>query len=127
MQLKAEKKLFKTEVEHFLYPGPEEQFHFHKSDCKIGWIEGAPKIFKTGKKVYVLTVFEVLEKHRGNGYSLEMLNYIHMEYKCPVVPVKVHNVEYWDHALSKYGDDFFLHAPLSNHEFDEEVQHWKRH
>jgi len=32
MLLKAEKRLFKTDVENFLYPGPEEQFHYHKSD-----------------------------------------------------------------------------------------------
>lgn len=126
MQLKAEKRLFKTDFENFLYPGSEEQFHFHRNDCKIGWVEGAFKILKAGKKVYVLTVLEVLEKHRGNGYSLEMLSYLYTQYKCPIVPVDVNNVEYWDHVLSKYCDDFFLY-PLSNDEFDVERQHWKRH
>jgi len=82
---------------------------------------------QTGKKVYVLTVLEVLEKHKGNGYSLEMLNYLHIQYKCPIAPANVHNIAYWDHVFSKYGDDSFLHASLSNHEFDVERQHWKKH
>ena len=125
MRLKVEKRLFSIGYEYFLYPGPEEQFHFYTSDCKIGWVEGAPKILKTGQEVYVLTVLEVLENYRGSGYSLEMLNYLNTQYKCPIVPVNVHNVEYWDHVISKYGVSLQVHAPLSNHEFEVEMLHWK--
>ena len=59
--------------------------------------------------MYVLTVLEVLEKHQGNSYSLEMLSCSYTQYKCSIVPVDVNNAEYWDHVLSKYGDDLFLY------------------
>ena len=125
MQLKVEKILFPTNDKDFLYPGPEEQFHFYKGDSKIGWVEGAPKILQTGQKKYVLQVIEVLKQYRGNGYSLEMLKYLNTQYKCPIVPFNVQNMQYWDHVLSKNSVEFQVHAPLSNHEFEMEMLHWK--
>jgi len=116
---------FEYDDKYPLYPDPEEQFHFYERDSKVGWVEGAPKTLTTGEEVYVGTVLEVIEDYRGRGYSLKMLKCIHARYRLPIVPVKVHNTEYWDHMLSKHGDSLQLRPPLSDEEFEVERSFWR--